>query len=140
MIITYTWSWFFRVTECRSKNMMTSENLAIVFGPTLMRSPDSDPMLNLMSVGAEQKSVELLISQARDLFLKWCPLSVGWTGWTYYRDIVLDKHARLVLYPLMEIEGFDVTRMTHETDVQTFFPATGKFQREIFLLPMYIGK
>jgi len=61
---------FSRVTESKAKNMMTSENLAIVFAPTLMRSPDSDPMLNLMSVGTEQKSVELLISQAKELFLK----------------------------------------------------------------------
>ncbi|WAR06187.1 CHIN-like protein [Mya arenaria] len=51
-------------------NMMTTDNLAIVFAPTLMRSPDSDPMLNLMSVGAEQKAVEMLLSCNKELFLK----------------------------------------------------------------------
>lgn len=59
-----------RVTEKKSKNMMGAENLAIVFAPTVMRSPDSDPMTSLMSVGKEQKSMELLISHYKDLFLK----------------------------------------------------------------------
>ncbi|XP_052802986.1 N-chimaerin-like isoform X2 [Mya arenaria] len=59
-----------RVSEHKAKNMMTTDNLAIVFAPTLMRSPDSDPMLNLMSVGAEQKAVEMLLSCNKELFLK----------------------------------------------------------------------
>ena len=50
--------------------MMGPENLAIVFAPTVMRSPDSDPMMSLLSVGKEQKSMELLITHYKDLFLK----------------------------------------------------------------------
>ena len=61
---------FFRVTEKKSKNMMGPENLAIVFAPTVMRSPDSDPMMSLLAVGKEQKSTELLITHYKDLFLK----------------------------------------------------------------------
>ncbi|KAL4228547.1 N-chimaerin [Mactra antiquata] len=68
--LKYLISHLVRVTENKSKNMMTSENLAIVFAPTLMRSPDSDPMLSLMSVGAEQQSIEILISHSKELFLK----------------------------------------------------------------------
>ncbi|KAH3877943.1 N-chimaerin-like isoform X2 [Dreissena polymorpha] len=59
-----------RVTEKKAKNMMSSENLAIVFAPTLMRSPDTDPMLNLMSVGAEQTATGILLSCSKELFLK----------------------------------------------------------------------
>lgn len=88
-----------RVTEHKAKNMMTSENLAIVFAPTLMRSPDSDPMLNLMSVGAEQKSVELLISCARELFLKWSKtLMSDWSilqwyvEWRLYDNVLKYMH------------------------------------------------
>ena len=62
---------FFRVTEKKSKNMMGAENLAIVFAPTVMRSPDSNPMTSLLSVGKEQKSMELLIGHYKELFLKW---------------------------------------------------------------------
>lgn len=61
---------YFRVTEKKSKNMMGAENLAIVFAPTVMRSPDSDPMASLLSVGKEQKSMELLIVYYKELFLK----------------------------------------------------------------------
>ncbi|KAH9509786.1 N-chimaerin [Bulinus truncatus] len=38
-----------RVVEHKSKNMMSSENLAIVFAPTLLRSDDADPMASLMA-------------------------------------------------------------------------------------------
>lgn len=68
--LKYLVSHLVRVTEKKSKNMMGAENLAIVFAPTVMRSPDSDPMLSLMSVGKEQKTMELLIVHYKDLFLK----------------------------------------------------------------------
>lgn len=68
--LKYLVSHLVRVTEKKSKNMMGAENLAIVFAPTVMRSPDSDPMASLLSVGKEQKSMELLIVYYKELFLK----------------------------------------------------------------------
>ncbi|KAL5009526.1 hypothetical protein ScPMuIL_011831 [Solemya velum] len=59
-----------RVTEKKSQNMMSSDNLAIVFAPTLMRSPDLDPIQCLMSAMHEQKAVEFIISKFRELFSK----------------------------------------------------------------------
>lgn len=57
-----------RVTEKKPKNMMGPDNLAIVFAPTLMRSPEADPFVSLLSAGHEQRSIEVLISCYRDLF------------------------------------------------------------------------
>jgi hypothetical protein len=50
-----------RVVEHKSKNMMSSENLAIVFAPTLMRSDDADPMASLMAAKFEQKVMEVIL-------------------------------------------------------------------------------
>lgn len=41
---------------------MTFENLAIVFGPTLMRSTNPDPIVALKNASKEQKITELIIT------------------------------------------------------------------------------
>ena len=46
--------------------MMSSENLAIVFAPTLMRSPDATA--SLMAVKLEQTVTELIVSHQKELF------------------------------------------------------------------------
>lgn len=51
-----------RVVENKAKNMMSSENLAIVFSPTLMRCDDMDPMASLMAAKFEQKIMEVVLS------------------------------------------------------------------------------
>ncbi|BFZ22571.1 hypothetical protein BsWGS_25610 [Bradybaena similaris] len=51
-----------RVVEHKSKNMMSAENLAIVFAPTLMRSDDPDPMASLIAAKFEQKVMEVIVS------------------------------------------------------------------------------
>lgn len=48
--------------------MMGSDNLAIVFAPTLMRCPEPDPMVSLMNAQFEQKALETLLVKFRDLF------------------------------------------------------------------------
>ncbi|ESO07965.1 hypothetical protein HELRODRAFT_75127, partial [Helobdella robusta] len=50
-----------RVTEKQQKNMMNAENLAIVFAPTLLRSPETDPLFSLTAVRYERELIELLI-------------------------------------------------------------------------------
>ncbi|KAK3105983.1 hypothetical protein FSP39_010121 [Pinctada imbricata] len=57
-----------RVTDKKPKNMMGPDNLAIVFAPTLMRSPDADPMQSLMNAQFEQKALETMIVCFRELF------------------------------------------------------------------------
>ncbi|GAB1608549.1 N-chimaerin-like isoform X2 [Argonauta hians] len=54
-----------RVIEQQSKNMMSPENLAIVFAPTLMRSPDATA--SLMAVKLEQTVTELILSNQKEL-------------------------------------------------------------------------
>ncbi|XP_014680656.1 PREDICTED: beta-chimaerin-like isoform X2 [Priapulus caudatus] len=60
----------YRVSQLSHKNLMTMENLAMVFGPTLMRSPDSDPMTSLHNAKFGQIVVELLIRHQAQLFRK----------------------------------------------------------------------
>lgn len=48
--------------------MMGSDNLAIVFAPTLMRCPEPDPMMSLMNAQFEQKALETMLVKFRDLF------------------------------------------------------------------------
>lgn len=59
-----------RVSKYSSKNQMNYENLAIVFGPTLMRSINPDPILALKNTHKEQKITELLISNCSVIFDK----------------------------------------------------------------------
>jgi hypothetical protein len=49
---------------------MTYENLAIVFGPTLMRSINPDPVQALKNTHKEQKITEMLISNFTQIFEK----------------------------------------------------------------------
>ena len=51
-----------RVTDHQQQNMMNSENLAIVFAPTLLRSPETaDPISGMQAVKYERALVEILI-------------------------------------------------------------------------------
>jgi hypothetical protein len=50
--------------------MMGPDNLSIVFAPTLMRNPEPDPFVSLLSAGYEQRSIEIMISCYKDLFSK----------------------------------------------------------------------
>jgi hypothetical protein len=49
---------------------MTYENLSIVFGPTLMRSINPDPVLALKNTHKEQKITELFIANYVSIFDK----------------------------------------------------------------------
>jgi hypothetical protein len=57
-----------RVTEHQQKNMMGSENLSIVFAPTLLRSPETDPLTSLQAVKFERELIELLILHQSSIF------------------------------------------------------------------------
>ena len=48
--------------------MMSSENLSIVFAPTLLRSPETDPLSGLTAVKYERELIELLIINHNILF------------------------------------------------------------------------
>jgi hypothetical protein len=59
---------FFRVTLHEKENLMSAENLGIVFGPTLMRSPELDAMAALNDIRYQRLVVELLIKNEDILF------------------------------------------------------------------------
>lgn len=59
---------FFRVTLHEKENLMNAENLGIVFGPTLMRSPELDAMAALNDIRYQRLVVELLIKNEDILF------------------------------------------------------------------------
>uniref|UniRef100_A0A669B5Y2 Chimaerin n=1 Tax=Oreochromis niloticus TaxID=8128 RepID=A0A669B5Y2_ORENI len=57
-----------RVTQYEKENLMTSENLGIVFGPTLMRAPELDAMTALNDIRYQRLVVESLITNEDVLF------------------------------------------------------------------------
>lgn len=57
-----------RVIQSEKENLMSSENLGIVFGPTLMRSPDLDAMTALNDIRYQRLVVEMLITNEDVLF------------------------------------------------------------------------
>uniref|UniRef100_A0A672IW70 Chimaerin n=1 Tax=Salarias fasciatus TaxID=181472 RepID=A0A672IW70_SALFA len=57
-----------RVTRCEKENLMSAENLGIVFGPTLMRAPDLDAMTALNDIRYQRLVVEALITNEDVLF------------------------------------------------------------------------
>ena len=52
----------------KKANMMTEENLSIVFGPTLMRAPDSDSVDVLNDMKSQRLVIESLITSQEVLF------------------------------------------------------------------------
>ncbi|XP_054471568.1 N-chimaerin isoform X2 [Anoplopoma fimbria] len=57
-----------RVTQNEKFNLMNAENLAIIFGPTLMRAPDLDAMTALNDIRYQRQVVEVLIKNEDVLF------------------------------------------------------------------------
>uniref|UniRef100_A0A3Q0SCV1 N-chimaerin n=1 Tax=Amphilophus citrinellus TaxID=61819 RepID=A0A3Q0SCV1_AMPCI len=57
-----------RVTQYEKENLMSSENLGIVFGPTLMRAPELDAMTALNDIRYQRLVVESLITNEDVLF------------------------------------------------------------------------
>lgn len=57
-----------RVTQNEKYNLMNAENLAIVFGPTLMRIPDMDAITALNDIRYQRQVVEVLIKNEDVLF------------------------------------------------------------------------
>ena len=48
--------------------MMNGENLAIVFAPTLLRTPETDPLISLNAVKFERDLIEILIAEHTRIF------------------------------------------------------------------------
>uniref|UniRef100_UPI00398EC71D N-chimaerin isoform X1 n=2 Tax=Pristiophorus japonicus TaxID=55135 RepID=UPI00398EC71D len=57
-----------RVILHEKDNLMNAENLGIVFGPTLMRAPEQDPMAALNDIRYQRLLVEMLIQNEDILF------------------------------------------------------------------------
>lgn len=65
-----------RVAQNEKFNLMNAENLAIVFGPTLMRAPNTDAMAALNDIRYQRQVVEVLIKNEDVLF------------WTHIRTFI----------------------------------------------------
>ncbi|KAK0143902.1 N-chimaerin [Merluccius polli] len=57
-----------RVTLNEKDNLMNAENLAIIFGPTLMQAPDMDALTALNDIRYQRQVVEVLIKKEDVLF------------------------------------------------------------------------
>lgn len=69
-----------RVAENEKFNLMNAENLAIVFGPTLMRAPNMDAVTALNDIRYQRQVVEVLIKNEDVLF------------WTDTRTLMEQNH------------------------------------------------
>ena len=58
----------FRVTEHRKENRMDATNLAVVFAPSIMRSPYGSGIMAVQKLPEQKKAIELLISQCSIFF------------------------------------------------------------------------
>lgn len=59
---------FIRVTQNEEFNLMNAENLAIIFGPTLMRAPNNDAIAALNDIRYQRQVMEALIKNEDRLF------------------------------------------------------------------------
>lgn len=57
-----------RVTRYQDKNLMTTHNLGVVFGPTMLRAPDSEMLMAVQDLPYQRIIAELLISEQDVLF------------------------------------------------------------------------
>ncbi|KAL9967693.1 hypothetical protein ACROYT_G025979 [Oculina patagonica] len=66
--LKYLLGHLYRVAKKRKENMMNEENLSIVFGPTLMRAPESDSVDILNDMKCQRLVIESLITCQDVLF------------------------------------------------------------------------
>lgn len=59
---------FYRVQEQSKKNRMDATNLAVVFAPSIMRSPYGSGIQAVQKLPEQKKVIELLISQCTNFF------------------------------------------------------------------------
>ncbi|XP_071956281.1 beta-chimaerin-like isoform X2 [Antedon mediterranea] len=59
-----------RVSQHQEKNKMSVENIAIVFGPTIFRSPDDQSLNNLILLQFQKKVVEMFLEEHDKIFDK----------------------------------------------------------------------
>eukprot|EP00731_Ephydatia_muelleri_P028454 Em0020g98a len=57
-----------KVTEHRKENRMDATNLAVVFAPSIMRSPYGSGIMAVQKLPEQKKAIELLISQCSIFF------------------------------------------------------------------------
>lgn len=92
VVFTYYINWSlssFRVTQYEKENLMTSENLGIVFGPTLMRAPELDAMTALNDIRYQRLVVESLITNEDVLF--WGARGDKKRDWGWHLNAFKDK-------------------------------------------------
>lgn len=59
-----------RVRQHSDKNSMTISNLAIVFGPTLLRAPSDDASSSIQDMQYQYKAIETILEHYRDIFVE----------------------------------------------------------------------
>lgn len=68
--LKYLTQHFYNVSKHSEKNKMTAKNLATCMWPTLIRSPDSNPLTSLQNSQSGHKVIEILISHQASVFRK----------------------------------------------------------------------
>eukprot|EP00794_Sanderia_malayensis_P003159 gene3159-3628_t len=66
--LKYCMRHLYRVVKYKDKNLMTTQNLGVVFGPTLMRAPDSEILAAVHDLPSQRKVAEILIGEQDILF------------------------------------------------------------------------
>jgi len=58
------------VRQHSDKNSMSISNLAIVFGPTLLRAPSDDASSSIHDMQYQYKAIETILEHYRDIFVE----------------------------------------------------------------------
>ena len=58
----------YRVRQSGSENLMSAKSLSVVFGPTILKSPD--PNAEIVDMKLRNSAVEFMIENAPELWIK----------------------------------------------------------------------
>lgn len=115
-----------RVMECSDSNRMTTQNIGIVFGPTLMR-PENEGGNMAINMVYQNQAIELLLSKSKQIFAPE-PTGSSWTSvqWTTWPDLTEPGHTQTCAVHCTDTQHGWTHECHHSTETCTWKDPTWK--------------